>query len=720
MRKKIFVVLALILTLILSQGLASAQTKVSRYTGITYTHNYRFDNHVMVQGLDVSIYQHDIDWKKAKADGIDFAIIRVGGRFSGNAGGMFPDTNFERNIRNAKDAGVMVGLYFFSQAITQLEATAEAEYSVRKLESLGYGPKDLDLPIFMDYEFTGGSSGRLTKARLTKSAATKNAIAFMETIKSKGYKTGLYANLGFLNNTVDGRFLGNTYPIWAAQYYSMCQFQGNYQYWQYSSSGKVEGINAKNDCNVWYIDPNPTSTVGSYNQSASTSTETETAVDPFTQGGGDFVGGNSVDLGGNVNTTPSASAPTKSIVDCQAQIIGQREFKYNNGISHKPQVSVTYNGQSLTEGVHYNVRYINNTQAGQAHVMVIGIGDYADYKLLSFNVSPQSDFDNLNISHPKNRYYTGLERGPLGLNITDGNGKKLYKNLDYTYSVSNNVNAGLAELKLIFTGNYSGTKALTYKILKAKQNINIDGVKSSAYVGDKAFNIRPVLKYNGVTVKYKSSNHKVATVDDSGKVTVIAPGTTEITIEALGTSNVRSATKTFVFTVLNNGENPPTVEKPSESNDNESTLTEEEQKALEEKKREEERKREEAQKLEEQRLLEEAEAKERNFRIIDGVHATDIIDLEARQLKSGKIKVSWKKSMSGYGVDYYQVWRSERRSSGYKKIFTTTGSKKMSYLNSKGIKSGKKYWYKVRGVREVDGKLVYTPFTKVYITAKRK
>lgn len=704
MRKKIIVVLTLIAVLVLNQGLASAETKVSRYTGVNYTHNYRFDNHVMAHGLDVSIYQYDINWRKVKSDGIDFAIIRVGGRFSGS-GGLFPDDNFEANIRNAKEAGVMVGLYFFSQAINQLEAKAEAEYAVKKLEELGYGPKDLDLPIFMDYEFTGGKKGRLTKAKLTKSAGTKIAISFMETIKSKGYKSGIYANLGFLNKNVDGMALGGSYPIWAAQYYTHCQFQGNYQWWQYSSIGEVDGVNAKNDCNVWYINTNPSSTVGS------TAPPVITEENPANPGG-DYIGG---DFEGGIisdGSSSSAQTPTKSMVDVQAQIIGQREYTYHNGESHKPQVSVTHNGQTLTEGVHYNLRYVNNTQAGQAHAMLIGIGEYTDYALLPFNISPQTDFQHLQISKLKNRYYTGLERNPLGLSITDSNGKKLYKGLDYTYSVSDNINAGTANLKLIFTGNYSGTKEITYKILKGKQTINLSNIKSSAHVGED-FNIVPKLKFDNVSVKYTSSNNNVATVSESGQVNIVGTGTTEITVEAMGNSNVRSAVKTFTLNIFSkdqnlpdNGDDKPGTddnkpgtdepEKPKDGDgdntggDDETTPGGDENPEI-----------------------------DKNFRIIDGVHATEIINLKAKQIKTGKIKITWKKSMSGYGVDYYQVWRSERKSSGYKKIFTTKDAKKLSYLNSKDIKSGKKYWYKIRGVRYVEDKPVYTPFAKVSVVTKK-
>ena len=113
MRKKVLTSLILIGALVFTTAFAFAGTSVSRYTGKTYSHNSRFDNSVMVNGLDVSIYQKTINWQQAKADGIDFAIARVGGRGYGAAGKMYSDDNFKQNIQGAKAAGMLVGIYFF-------------------------------------------------------------------------------------------------------------------------------------------------------------------------------------------------------------------------------------------------------------------------------------------------------------------------------------------------------------------------------------------------------------------------------------------------------------------------------------------------------------------------------------------------------------------------------------------------------------------------------
>ncbi len=195
---------------------ASAATTVSRYTGSTYTHNAQFDNCIIVDGVDVSAYQETIDWQAAKRNGVDFAILRVAYRGYGAAGNMSPDNCFVKHIEGAKAAGVMVGIYFFSQALNTLEARAEARYTLELL-----GNYDLDLPIFMDYEFSTSSKGRFLSGTISKIEATENARAFCDYIEENSrFEAGVYANLNFLNKTVDGRQLSQRYPIWVAQYNS--------------------------------------------------------------------------------------------------------------------------------------------------------------------------------------------------------------------------------------------------------------------------------------------------------------------------------------------------------------------------------------------------------------------------------------------------------------------------------------------------------------------
>lgn len=702
MRKKVLTSLILIGALVFTTAFAFAGTSVSRYTGKTYSHNSRFDNSVMVNGLDVSIYQKTINWQQAKADGIDFAVVRVGGRGYGAAGKMYSDDNFKQNIQGAKAAGMLVGIYFFSQAIDEMEAIAEARYAVELMHEAGV--YELDLPIFMDYEFSGGSAGRLTQAKLSKTKATRIARAFCEEVKLLGYKPGIYANLNFLNNTIDGAALGKDYPIWAAQYNSQCDFTGDYIWWQYASSGKVSGISASNDCNFWYIDRNPQP------------------------------------------TTPS------SLANAQVVLTGSSSYTYIGGQSFTPSVSVSLGGVPLTEGVDYNVRYVNNTQAGTAYAMIMGKGLYSDYQMVPFEIKPSTNLSGIRVADIPDMDYTGTEQKPSSITVTDDMGRTLKNNLDYTYTVSNAVEAGTATVKITFKGNYSGTKTAQYQINQTGQTIKIGNQKTTAQVNEAPFNLNVSLKYSGAKISYTSSNTSVATVSSDGTVTVKGPGTTTITVKAAATGSVGSASKSFTLTVKNpaqvvttsytkykrteldkmfnlnaksDGDGTLTYKSSDESVAKVSskggvtvvgpgvvtiTVTASETAKFGEGKKE---------VTITVSALDKDAREAKAAKLIAGVEKTTVVSAKATELSGQQIKVEWKKKNSGYDVDYYQVYRSTKQTSGFKKIYTTKDSKEKSVINFRDVNPNTTYWYKIRGVREINGELIYTPYTKISVKTKR-
>ena len=157
----------------------SAQTK-SPYTGSTYTHAEAFDGMTVYNGIDVSKFQKTIDWNKVKAAGTDFAFIRLGYRGYSN-GSLQEDEYFKRNVSGAIEAGVKVGLYFYTEAINESEAKEEAEFCIKLAKNY-----NITFPIAYDYELSN-KSGRLVKANLSKAAATKGCIAFCDTIAENGY-----------------------------------------------------------------------------------------------------------------------------------------------------------------------------------------------------------------------------------------------------------------------------------------------------------------------------------------------------------------------------------------------------------------------------------------------------------------------------------------------------------------------------------------------------
>ena len=197
-------------------------------------------------GIDVSAWQDDIDWKKVKADGVDFAFIRVGGRF-GKTGEIYDDSLGVENIKKATEAGIPVGVYFFTQAVTVDEAIEEAKYTLNKIKGL-----NVTLPVVIDSEnMSGGRHGKITPKERT--AIIK---AFCDTVKEAGYEPMYYAGMAWcVDGYVDVTQL-TEYMHWCAQYWirNQCDDYGvPYQIWQYSDSGTVDGIRGKVDCNIWYL-----------------------------------------------------------------------------------------------------------------------------------------------------------------------------------------------------------------------------------------------------------------------------------------------------------------------------------------------------------------------------------------------------------------------------------------------------------------------------------
>ena len=257
MKKAIRAAIAILLALITAAAMpftTIAASSTSAYTGQTYTHASRFSGYQIFNGIDVSNHNGDIDWKRVKASGIDYAIIRLG--YTGYSRERFStryDTAFEYNISGARAAGLPVGVYWYSQAVNTSEARQEAQKLLAKLRSYS-----IDLPVFYDYEFAGvGDRGRLDYAwssgAVNKATLTANAEAFCNEIQSAGYDAGVYASKSFLENQIDGASLGRKYNIWLAHYNNRTPYVGNYYMWQYSSKGRVGGVGGNTDCNFTYL-----------------------------------------------------------------------------------------------------------------------------------------------------------------------------------------------------------------------------------------------------------------------------------------------------------------------------------------------------------------------------------------------------------------------------------------------------------------------------------
>ncbi len=217
-------------------------------------HNPRFDGYQVLNGVDVSIWQTEVDWKKVKQDGIDFCIIRLG--YSDHSTGVHnTDVRYYENLKNAKEAGLMVGVYYYSTALTNAEAKSEAEYVLKIL-----GNTQLDLPVYMDQEC---SDGRVDPAKISKSLMTSMATTFCDTIRKGGYDPGFYSYISWLYNEVDMSVIeSKDYNIWIANVTNQTEYEGEYTAWQYSFTGYVSGIPTNVDLDVMYVLGKPAKVTG--------------------------------------------------------------------------------------------------------------------------------------------------------------------------------------------------------------------------------------------------------------------------------------------------------------------------------------------------------------------------------------------------------------------------------------------------------------------------
>lgn len=200
---------------------------------------------ISLLGIDVSSYQGAINWKKVKAAGVDYAIVRLGYRGYGT-GAIRLDDRYEANMSGAISAGIPVGAYFYSQAITVEEAEEEAQFVLEKLADF-----DITYPVVFDMEEVDDEDAR-TNA-LTQAERTDITIAFCEKIKAAGYTPMVYGNIRWMIMHLDLARL-ESYDKWFAQYFKQPFFPYAFSMWQYTSRGTVDGISHAVDLNLGLVD----------------------------------------------------------------------------------------------------------------------------------------------------------------------------------------------------------------------------------------------------------------------------------------------------------------------------------------------------------------------------------------------------------------------------------------------------------------------------------
>ena len=196
------------------------------------------------KGIDVSAFQGDIDWKKVKNDGIEFAIIRLG--FRGyESGKIVLDSKFEDNIEGSLKAGLDTGVYFFTEALDEEEAIEEADFVIENLEDY-----KINMPVVIDVEESANTEKTRTRD-LTADQRTKNVIAFCERIKEAGYEVMIYGNLKSFMIMMNIEEL-EEYDKWFAYYRYPFHFPYKIKMWQYTAYERIDGIDGKADVNIMF------------------------------------------------------------------------------------------------------------------------------------------------------------------------------------------------------------------------------------------------------------------------------------------------------------------------------------------------------------------------------------------------------------------------------------------------------------------------------------
>ena len=206
---------------------------------------YEDDTYTSIPGIDVSSHQGAIDWKKVKEAGVQFAYIRCG--YRGYETGLInKDETFDYNISQAKANGIQVGVYFFSQAVSQKEAEEEAEFTLSCMKKY-----DIDLPVVYDFEKPGGIFARTYTQ--SKDVTTENAVLFCHIMQRKGYDAMIYNSTNLFEKLFNLEYI-QEFGTWVAHYNTPYPtYPYTYQLWQYTDSGKIDGIDQAVDLDLMFI-----------------------------------------------------------------------------------------------------------------------------------------------------------------------------------------------------------------------------------------------------------------------------------------------------------------------------------------------------------------------------------------------------------------------------------------------------------------------------------
>ncbi len=197
-------------------------------------------------GIDLSEFQGDVDFTALKNAGVEFVMLRIGGRYYGDDGGLYEDKNFDTYYEQAQSAGLKIGAYFFSQANCVEDAAQEANYSIDKLDG-----RKLDFPVAFDWENIAEGDARTDK--VTGDELTSLAETFCDTITNAGYKAIVYSNTSQMLIMYDFETMKD-YDFWLADYREFPTMYYKFDMWQYSKDGSIDGVEGTVDLNLSFTD----------------------------------------------------------------------------------------------------------------------------------------------------------------------------------------------------------------------------------------------------------------------------------------------------------------------------------------------------------------------------------------------------------------------------------------------------------------------------------
>ena len=197
-------------------------------------------------GMDISCWNEEINWNKVKDSGVEYAIIRAGYR-AAVSGVLVEDKYFKKNMEEAARAGIPVGIYFLSQAVTEAEAVEEASMVLSLCKEY-----DITYPFFVDLTGAGGN-GRADQ--LGTKERTIVAQAFCETVRREGFEAGIYGDKNTLEEKIDRSVLTDDTNIWLSESGDAVTYEGGYHIWQYTSSGRVLGMEGRVCLNLSFWEP---------------------------------------------------------------------------------------------------------------------------------------------------------------------------------------------------------------------------------------------------------------------------------------------------------------------------------------------------------------------------------------------------------------------------------------------------------------------------------